>query len=72
MSDEFELTGVIVQITNDAILWGIDGEEYWFPRKLIDFGGAEEPPLAIDDTHDFSVPLWIARDRGLDPDDLDV
>lgn len=66
MSEQVELEGVVVQMTDDAILWDFEGVECWIPRSQTDFGGAEEPKLKRNYKYKLWVPAWLAENEGLD------
>lgn len=69
-----EFTGVLVTTTKKAVLFSIDEDDvkgkFWFPRQVVDYGGAEEPKLEVGEEYTFEISRRLAIEKDLlDEDD---
>lgn len=63
MSD-MQINGFLRATTDLAIQVGTDDMGiHWFPKKLIDWGGAEPENPRVGDRVQFWIPEWFANEK---------
>lgn len=61
----YDIGGMFLQETEDAILLGIDGDEIWLPKSQIEYDEDHERG----DYMEVEVPDWLCEQKGLDDGD---
>lgn len=70
--DRILVSGTVIRVTPKAVLFRAEGmnedDEVWLPKAQIDVDGEGDNPYEVSEGEEacFELPLWLARERGLE------
>lgn len=59
----YDIGGIFLQETEDAILLEVDGDDIWLPKSQIEYDGERGDYMEVE------VPDWLCEQKGLDDGD---